>query len=73
LIPSVGISNFLRTCRRLAVGVNLLNVFNSDAVTPYQGTLTPDNRATPANENTWLQSTGLVSPRFVRIQVQVNF
>ena len=58
---------------RLSVGVDLYNVFNSDAVTSYQSTFTPDNPATPANENTWLQPMGLVSPRFVRMQVQFNF
>jgi hypothetical protein len=51
----------------------LYNVLNSDAVTGYSGTFTPDNPATPANENTWLQPTGLVSPRFVRVQVQLDF
>ena len=59
--------------RRLLIGVDLYNVFNSDAVTSYQSTFTPDNPATPANENTWLQPMGLVSPRFVRMQVQFNF
>src|SRR5206468_1531681 len=33
----------------------------------------PESAATPANENTWLQPTGLVSPRFVRVQVQLDF
>jgi hypothetical protein len=59
--------------RRLSLGLDLYNVLNSDAVTGYNGTFTPDNPATPANENTWLQPTGLVSPRFVRVQVQLDF
>jgi len=33
-----------------------------------------DNPATPAVEpNNWLQPTGLVSPRFFRLQVQLDF
>ena len=59
--------------RRLSLGVDIYNVFNSDAVTTYQGTFTPDNPSTADNENLWLQPTGLVSPRFVRMQVQFNF
>ena len=59
--------------RRLEVGVDVYNFLNSDAITSYQTTYTPDNPATPANENTWLQPTGLVSPRFVRVQVQFSF
>jgi len=59
--------------RRLSIGVDIYNVMNSDAVTGYNATFTPDNPATEANENTWLQPTGLVSPRFVRAQVQFNF
>lgn len=59
--------------KRVAIGVDIYNFLNSDAVTGYNATFTPDNPATTANENTWLQPTGLVSPRFVRLQVQVTF
>ena len=59
--------------KRLELGVDVYNFLNSDAITSYQTTYTPDNPATPANENTWMQPTGLVSPRFVRVQVQFSF
>jgi hypothetical protein len=59
--------------RRATIGVDIYNVLNSDAVTAYNGTFTPDNQATPANENAWLNPTGLVAPRFVRAQVQFSF
>jgi hypothetical protein len=59
--------------KRLSVGVDIYNFLNSNAVTSYQGTFTPDNPATPADENTWLQPTGLILPRYVRLQVQMSF
>jgi hypothetical protein len=59
--------------KRISLGVDIYNLFNSDAITSYNATFTPDNPATPANENTWLQPMGLVSPRFMRLQIQVNF
>jgi len=60
--------------RRLNVGVDVYNFFNSDAVTTYQSQYIVDNPATPAVEvNNWLQPTGLVSPRFVRLQIQMDF
>jgi hypothetical protein len=59
--------------RRLNVGLDIYNFLNSDAVTTYNATFTPDNPATTANENQWLNPTGLVAPRFVRAQVQFSF
>jgi hypothetical protein len=71
--------------KRAVIGVDVYNLFNSDAVNTYNGTLTgsfvngawvpaTDNPATAANEgNQWLNPTGLVSPRFVRLSVQFNF
>jgi hypothetical protein len=60
--------------RRLNVGVDIYNVFNSDAVTSYVSNYTLDNPATPAVEpNNWRNPMGLVSPRFVRLQVQFEF
>ena len=62
-------------CRhaRLNIGADIYNFLNSDAITSYNATFTPDNPATPANENLWLQPMGLVSPRFVRMQVAFSF
>src|SRR4029453_5504547 len=59
--------------RRLNLGVDVYNVVNSDAITSYNSNFVIDNPATEANENTWLQPMGLVSPRFVRLQIQLNF
>ena len=43
-------------------------MFNSDAITSYNSNFTLDNPGTEANENTWLQPMGLVSPRYLRFQ-----
>jgi hypothetical protein len=59
--------------RRLNVGVDVYNVVNSDAISSYNSNFVIDNPATEANENTWLQPMGLVSPRFLRLQIQFNF
>jgi hypothetical protein len=60
--------------RRLQVGVDVYNIFNSDAITGYQGTYTVDNPNTVAVEpNTWLDPTSLISPRYVRFQLQFDF
>jgi hypothetical protein len=60
--------------RRLNVGVDIYNVFNSDAITSYVSNYTLDNPSTPAVEvNNWGNPMGLVSPRFVRLQLQFEF
>jgi hypothetical protein len=60
--------------KRATIGVDIYNVFNSDAIESYNVTFTPDNPLTPEVEpNNWLQPTGLISPRFLRLQVQFNF
>jgi hypothetical protein len=59
--------------KRLNVGVDIYNFMNSDAIVAYNGTFTPDNPATPNNENQWLLPMTLVSPRFVRAQIAFNF
>jgi len=64
--------------KRLNFGVDIYNVFNSDAVIGYNDTYTLDNPATPAVEvNNWGlpggAGTGLLTPRFARLQVQFDF
>jgi hypothetical protein len=59
--------------KRLNVGVDVYNLFNTDAVLTYQDNYdVADNPATPAVEQ-WGQATGLLSPRFVRLSVQFDF
>jgi hypothetical protein len=59
---------------RATIGVDIYNLFNSDAIQDYDDTYVLDNPATPANENaTWGNPAGLVSPRFVRLSVQFYF
>jgi hypothetical protein len=64
--------------KRLNVGVDVYNLFNSDAIIGYNDTYTLDNPATPAVEvNNWNTpggiGGGLISPRFARLQVQFDF
>jgi hypothetical protein len=51
----------------LNVGVDIFNVFNTNAVYAYFQTL---NTATPA---TYLQPASLVSARFAKVSVQFDF
>jgi hypothetical protein len=53
--------------RRANVGVDLFNLFNTSAVYAYFQTL---NTATPA---TYLQPASLVSARFAKVSVQIDF
>lgn len=70
--------------KRVSLGVDVYNVFNSDAATAYtqtytatrlpNGTWVQDDPATPAVEvNHWGEITQLVSPRFMRLLVTFDF
>ena len=60
--------------KRLSVGVDIYNLLNNDAIRTYEPTFTLDNPATPAVEvNNWGNPTALLSPRFMRLQVQFDF
>jgi len=70
--------------KRLSLGVDVYNIFNSDAATAYDQTYTAtrladgswvaDNPATPAVEvNTWNNITQLVTPRFMRLSMTLDF
>jgi hypothetical protein len=70
--------------KRVNVGVNVYNLFNTDAATAYNSTYTafrqadgswgPDNPATVNVEvNTWGQVTQIATPRFMRFTVQFDF
>jgi hypothetical protein len=57
----------LPTGIRANVGVDIYNLLNTDAITTYNQTFTP------GAANAWLTPTGLVQPRFARVQVQLDF
>jgi hypothetical protein len=62
--------------KRATIGADIYNVFNSDAVTAYNGEFHfVDDPATADEDETqlWGQPTGLVSPRFVRLSIQFSF
>ena len=60
--------------RRLTVGVDIYNVFNSDAITGYEDEFTVDDPSTPAVEvNEWRTPSTIVAPRFARLSVQFSF
>jgi hypothetical protein len=59
--------------KRLNVGVDIYNLFNNDAIRGYQNNFDQlDNPATPVVEQ-WGQATELLSPRFVRLSIQLDF
>jgi hypothetical protein len=55
--------------KRVNFGLDVYNLFNSDAIVDYNGTYNPN--ATGGNQ--WLEPDLLVAPRFTRIQVQFDF
>jgi hypothetical protein len=65
--------NFRFVSRRLNIGVDVYNLFNSDAILGYNDTYV----GTPGAVNNWGQAGGvgggLLSPRFMRLQVQFDF
>jgi hypothetical protein len=59
--------------KRLNVGIDVYNLFNTDAVRTYQDNYdVADNPATTVVEQ-WGQATGLLSPRFARLSIQFDF
>jgi hypothetical protein len=69
--------------KRFNIGVDVYNLFNSDAATAYDqtytafysnGTWVTDDPATPAVEvNNWGNITQLVNPRFMRLSMSLTF
>jgi len=60
--------------RRLNVGVDVYNFLNSDAITSYQTQYSAPGAPPAVGQTTkWLDPTGLVAPRFARLQIQFDF
>ena len=60
--------------QRATIGVDVYNVFNSDAIQDYTDSWTLDDPTTAEVErNEWGEPAGLVSPRFVRLSLQFYF
>lgn len=54
--------------RRANIGLDLYNMFNSNTPTAYEQVFDPGT-----NGARWMQPTGVLLPRFVRVNVQVDF
>jgi hypothetical protein len=67
--------NFRFSGKKATVGVDIYNLFNSDAIQQYQNTFTPDNPATPDVDESaaWGTPQSIVAPRFMRISLQLQF
>jgi len=77
--------NFRFARKRLNIGVDIFNVFNSDAATGYQnnytafrqpdGTYVEDNPATPdiVEANDWGRVTQITTPRHLKLSIQFDF
>jgi hypothetical protein len=64
--------------KRVNIGADVFNVFNSDAALQYCGTvpnpaINPGGCGTTANPQVWRQVTNITTPRFARFQVQFDF
>jgi hypothetical protein len=60
--------NFRFANKRLNVGVDVYNLLNNDAIRAYQSTYPASGNGVPFGT-----PTALLSPRFVRAQVQFDF
>jgi hypothetical protein len=54
---------------RANVGMDVYNLFNTNAISAYNQTYSPN----APGGNPWLTPTSLVQPRFARLQVQLDF
>ena len=65
--------NFRFGNKRINVGADVYNVFNSDAGVTYCSTYPQCNATTFLPAAQWSGITGMVTPRFVRFQLQADF
>jgi hypothetical protein len=54
--------------KRTNVGVDLYNILNANTPTTYESVYDP-----ATNGARWMQPTAVLAPRFVRLNVQVDF
>ena len=59
--------------RRLTIGVDVFNVFNSDAIVDYNDNYELPESLAPGEVNPWGEPTALVSPRFAQFSLQFDF
>jgi hypothetical protein len=60
--------------KRVTFGVDVYNLFNSDAIQDYEDAFVPDNPATPQDESaTWGTPQSVITPRFLRISLDFFF
>jgi hypothetical protein len=60
--------------KRTTLGVDVYNLFNSDAIQDYEDSFTPDNPATPVDESAlWGTAQSVITPRFVRVSLDFFF
>jgi hypothetical protein len=60
--------------KRTTLGVDVYNLFNSDAIQDYEDSFTPDNPATSVDESAlWGTAQSVITPRFVRVSLDFFF
>jgi len=60
--------------KRVTFGVDVYNLFNSDAIQDYEDAFVPDNPATSVDESaTWGSPQSVITPRFARISLDFFF
>ena len=60
--------------KRAALGLDVYNLFNSDAIQDYEDAFTPDNPATAVDESaTWGTPQSVITPRFMRVSLDFFF
>jgi hypothetical protein len=65
--------NFRLGNKRINVGADIYNAFNSDAGVTYCSTYRQCSATTFLPAAQWSGITGMVTPRFVRFQLQADF
>jgi hypothetical protein len=63
--------------RRISIGADVYNLFNSDAITQYNPHYHPqtwhDEDGTVHTDNPWRSPAQVIRPRFGRVALQIDF